>query len=816
MLTAMTSIVREVRFAARRLRNAPSFTSVAVLTLALGIGATVAVFSIVYGVLLKPLPYADPGRLVLVASVQKGRPASMSPLDFMDYRSQSHSFAAMSGTDDITLNLTRSGVAPVRLHLGRVSANFFDLLGVRAVRGRVFAPDEDRQGAPKVIVLGYGTWHDVFAGDPAIVGGTITLDGNPYTVIGIAPSWMHYPKQVDGWVPMVWTADDQDPANRGAHSLGGIARLAPGVTVAHADQELRDIAARLAAQYPETNAQFGGGAWPLQDQLVQGSRKALLMLFGAVGLVLLVACVNVANLLLARAASREGEMAVRTALGAGRWDLVRQLLAESVLLAALGTTAGALLAQWLVGAVVAYGPARLPRLDEVGVDGRVLLFATLLAALTAVLFGLVPALHSARPDLGDALHASGRGGSVRRSTQRTRNVLVVVETALAVVLLAGAGLFLRSFARLVAVDPGFAPEHVTSVNLSLPSTKYRMDHDVGRFGDRLLAQLKAEPGLTDAALGFGRPLAYEHMRITFEVRGEAPSTPTTRRVAWVRPVSPSYFRVLGVPVLAGRAFTDEDRADAPQVMIVSRAFVKRYYPNQSPLGKFVTFGWGRDTSEWGTRAAVAGEIVGIVPDVTEQGPGNDPEPFAYMPFAQAPINDITVLVRSTLPVPAVLAETRAAVHELDADLPVYGETSLADALAGSIAQPRFYVLLLSAFAALAVLLAALGIYGVISYVVSTRIREFGIRIALGATRAHVMGATMLRGVGLALIGIPIGLASAWWLTHYVAALLFSPRAADAVAFVAAALVLLGTAALASYLPARRAAAVDPAIAMRAE
>jgi len=813
----MTPIVQDIRHAARRLKNAPSFTAVAVATLGLGIGATVAVFSIVYGVLLKPLPYADPGRLVKVASVLKDRPASMSPLDFLDYRSASRSFAAMSATDDITANLTRSDAAPVRLHLGRVSANFFDVLGVRALRGRTFAAGDDAQNGPKVIVLADGAWRDLFAADPQIVGKTVTLNGDPYTVIGVAPGWVGYPKDAQGWVPMQFSKDDLDPPNRGSHSLGGVARLAAGVTAAHADQELRDIAARLAQRYPETNAPFSAGAWPLQDQMVQGSRKALLMLMGAVALVLLVACVNVANLLLARATAREGEMAVRTALGAGRWDLVRQLLAESLLLAALGTALGALLAQWVVGAVVAYGPRGLPRLDEVGVDGRVLLFAAALALVTAILFGLAPALHAARPDLGGALHASGRGGSVRRSTQRTRNVLVVVETALAVVLLAGAGLFLRSFARLIGANPGFVPQDVAALTLSVPGTTYKLDHDVGRFADRLLEALRQQPGVADAALGFGRPLVSEHARVTFEVKGEPPSTPTTRRTSWIRPISPSYFKLLGVPILAGRAFTDADRADAPQVVIVSQAFVKRYYPHQSPLGKFTVFGWGRDPKEWGADSAMGGEIVGIVPDITESGPGSDPEPYAYFPFAQAPINDIFVMARTpSLTLPAALAEMRAAVREVDPDLPVYDETSMSAALAGSVSQPRFYVLLLSAFAGVALLLAALGIYGVISYGVSTRVREIGIRIALGATRAQVMGVTILQGVVLALIGIPIGLASAFWLTRYVAALLFSPRAADALAFAAAALVLLATAALASYLPARRAAAVDPAIAMRAE
>jgi len=616
----MTSIVQDIRFAARRLRNAPGFTAVAVATLALGIGATVAVFSIVYGVLLKPLPYADPSRLMLVTSAQKGRPSYMSPPDLGDYQSMNRTLSGLAGIGDQTANLTRRGAAPLRLSLGRVSANFFDVLGVRATLGRTFAADADRAGAPKVIVLGYAAWRDQFAGDSAVVGKTITLDGDPWTVIGVAPAWLHYPRSAQGWVPLQLRTWERDPSSRGSHEFRGVGRLKEGVTAAQADQDLRDVAARLTAQYPESNTNFSAGVWPLQNQMVQGPRKALLTLLAAVGFVLLVACVNVANLILARGASREGELAVRTALGAGRWDLVRQQLAESVLLAGAGTAIGALLARWLVDAVVAYGPARLPRLDEVAVNGQVLLFAAGMAVLTAILFGLVPALHAARLNVSGALHASGRGSSGRRGTQRTRDTLVVVETALAVVLLVGAGLFLRSFARLVGVDPGFAPENVAAVSLSLPGLKYPKDHQVGAFADRLLAELRAQPGVTDAALGFGRPLTDEVSNTAFEVRGEPPSTPTTRRVAYFRPISPTYFRLLGVPILAGRAFTDADRADASQVMIVNREFVRRFYHGQSPLGKYVVLGWGRDKSEWGADTLAGGEIVGIVPDVTEDGP----------------------------------------------------------------------------------------------------------------------------------------------------------------------------------------------------
>lgn len=812
----MNLLFQEFRHAARKLLRAPGFTAIAVLTIALGIGATTAVFSVVYNVLLKPLPYRDAGQLVSVESVRNGDPMPMSPLDFMDYREQARSFTGLAAIDRGTINLTGVGSQPVRLRSTRVSASFFEVLGVNAVRGRLFRAGEDEPGAPRVVVLSYATWRSEFGGDPRVIGQTVSLDGNPYSVIGVAPSWMRYPENTELWVPMQFQPYEIDPGNRGAHSLDGIARLAPGVTVQAATRDLGRVAGRLAAAYPESNAEFGAGAYPLQAQIVQNARAALLMLMGAVAFVLLVACTNVANLLLVRASAREAEMAVRTALGASRWRIVRQLAAESVLLAGLGTGAGLVLAAWAVDALVAFGPRGLPRLDEVSMDGRVVAFAAALAVVTGLLFGAAPAIHVLRADISEMLRGGGRGASGRRTGQRTRHALVVVETALAVVLLVGAGLFLRSFTRLVAQDPGFSPMHVTTATVSLPANKYRLDRDASTFVDRLTARVRALPGVRDVAVGFGRPLYRGHIRTGFEVAGWPPSTPNSRRIVTVRPVSPSYFAVLGIPLDSGRQFTATDRADAPQVVLVNEELVRRYFKGRAPIGERLTLGWDRDTVEWGAKSAVGGTIVGVVRDVTEAGPGSKVEPIVYTPFAQVPVTDITVLVQAKGTLASVASGLRSALRGVDPDLPLFDVTTMDAALAESVAQPRFYTMLLSGFAGVALLLAAIGIYGVIAYSVSLRHREIGIRLALGATRDRVLRLTMRQGVVLAAAGIPVGLVAAFWLTRYVSGLLFGVGGLDPLTFGVVPLVLMAVAAVASYVPARRAARVDPVVTMRAE
>lgn len=814
----LESLGRDVRYAVRTLARAPAFTASAILTTALAIGATTAVVSIVYGVLIKPLPYREPERLVRVASVLKGAPTSMSPLDFLDYQAQSRSFSGMAVVDQRSMNLTGLADGPVRLTVGAVGASFFDILGVPAARGRTFARGEDARGAPHVVVLSTAMWRDRFGGRESVVGSIVDLDGAPYTIVGVAPPWLDLPHAVDAWVPLQFTADDLDPANRGGHTLSGVARLAPGISLAEASRDLAGVAGRLAREYPVYDTGYGAMAERLQTQLVRNARPALLTLLATVLFVLLVACANLASLFLSRASARGGEMAVRTALGAARGRILRQLLTESLLVAVAGAAAGLALAWALVRAVVAYGPRGLPRVDEIGLDPHVLAFSAGLTVITGVFFGLTPALQAARANVAELVRAGARGGEAR-DAGRARNFLVVAQAALTVVLLSGAALFLADLQHLLTADLGFAVEDLSTATVQLPNAAYPKDHDIGRFGARLLEALHAQFGVEDAAIGFGRPLFDDHFHLSVDLRGFPPRAPGDRRGAYLRPVSPAYFRLLGIPLVAGRAFTDADRADAPQVAIVNREFVRRYLRGVQPLGVGVTIGWGRDTAEWGAKARVGGEIVGVVGDDADFGATEDATPWVYVPFDQAPFNEMSMLVRSRLSTAALAREVRTAVAGVDPRVPVFDFASMRDLRSASIGEPRFYTALLTGFAALALFLAAVGIYGVISYQVALRRRDIAIRLALGASAGRILRITARQGVLLALAGVPFGAAGAWVLRRFATGSIFGVAAQavqPSVALLLAALVLVATAGVASYLPARRAARVDPAGVLRSE
>ena len=813
----MDTISQDIRYSARKLMRTPGFTVVALTTIALAIGATTAVFSIVNGVLLKPLPFRDPDQITLIASTgRNGESAPMSGPDFVDYRAQSKSFTAMALYNAENMNFTGTGT-PVRLTVAKVGASFFDILGLRPQLGRTFTTGEDERSAPRVVVLSDGLWRSRFGADPRIVGQSISLDGNTYTVIGVASPKLTFPARAEAWVPFVLPGWFVDPQNRGAHSVYGIGRVKSGISVDAASTELAAIAKRLEAQYPSSNSGFGGKAEPLRQRIVGDTGKALYTMLGAVGFVLLIACANVANLLLVRAATRESEIAVRTALGAGRGRLVRQLVTESVLLAAAGGVIGMALAAWAVDAVVAFGPAALPRLNEIAMDGRVLLFTTAVALGTGLLFGLVPALHAARPDISQMLRESVRGTS-RGGAQRTRGMLVVTELALAVVLLVGAGLLVRSFMRLVNVDPGFSTENVISFNVTLPSAKYPYERHVRDFAARMIERMKSIPGTEQVAVTFGRPLENAHMRSGFDVAGRPPNPPGKRTVAEVHPATPSYFATLGMRVLRGRGFDEsENKLDVPGTVVVSEELVRRYFPNEDPIGKEIRFGITHDTADVGQGSLrVEGRIIGIVGDVNQEGLASENYPMAYIPFNKFAIQEMAVLVRTSADPRLVQSTIRTRVREVDGDLPIFELTTMADAVSESVAQPRFYMILLSAFAAVALTLAAIGIYGVISYAVSLRTRELGIRIALGATSERVVRLVLGQGIWLTILGIAVGLGAAFWLTRVMASLLFGVAAADPLTFVAVPIVLVGIALLASYVPARRAARVDPVIAMRAE
>jgi predicted permease len=814
----MEILLQDVRYAARKLFRAPGFTIIAVTTLALAIGATTAVFSIVNGVLLKPLPYRNPSELVRLGSKGKtGRLAHLSVPDFIDYKNQTHSFLAVAQVRDrSSANLRIPGEEAVRLKSALVGARFFDLLGAPMELGRGFNVGEDERGARPVVVLSDKLWRRQFAADPQILGRVVSLNGIDHTVAGVARASVVYPDQPDLWIPFVFEPWMADPDNRGAHFFDAVARLRPGITVDDAKRDMASVGERLRQEHPRTNGEFGGAAQALQESIVGDVQRLLYTMLGAVGFVLLIACANVANLLLVRASSRETEIAVRTALGAGRGRLVRQLITESLLVSTAGAAIGAALAAWAVDAIVAFGPRGLPRIQDVGIDPRVLVFTVLVALVTGLTFGLFPAFHAVKSELAPVLRESMRG-SGRRATQRTRGALVIVEMALAMVLLVGAGLLIRSFLKLVQVDPGFRTDHVISFSVSLPDTKYVYDRDIRRFAATVKGGLDALPGTQSVAVALTRPLANQNMHVGFNIDGQPESVGKKRPTADVRPVSAEFFSTLGVRLERGRVFTaSEENFGPPPVVVVSESFAKRFFPNSDPIGQRITLGISHDSAGTNSSVDSRGEIVGIVNDVHQRGLNDEVVPAVYLGWGTLPLTDIVFVVRSKSELQAIASGIRERVRAADPAVPIFDLSTMQDLVTESVAQPRFYMLLLTAFAALALLLAALGIYGVISYSVSQRTRELGIRIALGATQDRVVRLVLGQGIALTMLGVAAGLVGAYWLMHLLAALLFGVGATDSGTFIVVAIVLAGVASLASYVPARRAARVDPVIAMRAD
>jgi putative ABC transport system permease protein len=803
----MEALIQDIGYSLRRLRKGPGFAVVAVATLALGIGANAAIFSAVNAVLLRPLPYPEPDRLMVVNHVWKGRPAVVSPQNFLDFQQETRSFEALAVYDTDGATLTGRG-EPVQLATGETSAAFFDVLHVTPALGRGFRPGENEPGRNRVVVLSHGLWRERFGADPAVVGQSVMLDGVPHEVIGVAPPGFDFPRGRDFWRPLEYDSRFRTQS-RGAWYLSAIGRLRAGVSPEAARAEASTIGARLAAAYPEANEGVGLTVRPLHEAMVGKVRTPLVVLLGAVGLVLLIACANVANLLLSRAVAREGELAVRSAMGAGRGRLVRQLLTEAAVLGLLGAAAGLVIAAWGGEAIQALQPRGVPRLDEIRLDRVVVAFTLGCALLTTLVFGTIPALLSTRRSSALALREggrgllSGRGGHLRRG-------LAVAEMGLAVTLLAGAGLLLRSFAQLSHVDPGFESDSALVFHLSLPDGRYADDGAKALFYRRALETFDALPGVQSSAATMGVPLRGFGFSFSFAVDGRPEVPPAQQPTLETRVVTASYFRTLGIPLVRGRGFAETDDATAPRVVVISREAARRYFAGEDPVGKRIRLGWGPPQDN------VGGTVIGVVGDVKEAGLDEAQAAEIYLPYAQKPMGGMDVVVRTTVPPLSLAPAVRAAVHDLDPDLPVARIEPFSRIVAASIAEPRFYTTLLTAFAGTALLLAALGLFGVISVGVSQRTREIGVRMALGAHSRDVLRLVLREATALAVVGIAVGLAAAFALSRTLSTLLFDLSPRDPVAFLAAPLVLLLTAVIAALVPARRAARVDPIEALRSE
>jgi putative ABC transport system permease protein len=801
----LDALGQDVRYSWRRLVRSPGFTAVAVITLGLGIGANSAIFSVVNTVLLSPLPYAESDRLVGIFSVLT-EPTVMSGPDFMDIRDQASVFEGLAAYDTETRTLTGAGDAE-RVPVGAVTPGFFEVLRVRPVLGRTFRPEEMEPGHERVALLSHGFWLERFGGDPGVLGRTITLSGREHEVVGVAPPGFDLPPGRALWVP--FANEGMFATARRAMYLSVIGRLGAGVTLAEAEAEVSTIAARLEAAYPESNVGYGATVRPLREVVVGDARAPLLVLLGAVGLVLLIACANVANLLLARAAGRAGEFSVRAALGAGKARLVRHLLTESVMLGALGGALGLLLAVLGTRILLALGPEGIPRLDEVGVDGTVLAFTAAAALLTGILFGLAPALQVARTNLASSIREGGRGAPGGRGN-RLRSGLVVGQTALAVVLLVGAGLLLGSFARMVQVDPGFHSDGVLTFPLSLPEAAYPEDAQVRDFYSRFLDRLETVPGVRSADAVVPGLAGGQSFSLSFTVDGREPLAPGESQTLQTRVATAGYFSTAGIPIRRGRAFTEWDREDTPGVLVLNEAAVRSHFPDEDPLGQRITLGWTRGG------VSVSGEVVGVVGNVRHFGLASEPVPEVYIPHAQVPNAGMTVVLRTAGDPLAVAGPVRAALRELDPSLAAGTFVPLEDQLSSSVAQPRFYALLLSLFAAVALTLAAVGILGVMSYLVAQRTREIGIRMALGADARAVHRLVIGRGMLLTVAGLALGIPATFALTRVIESQLYGVEPGDPATLAAVAVLLTAVAFLSSYIPSRRATRIDPMVALRGE
>ena len=805
-----------MRNSIRSLAADPGFTIVAVLTIALGIAANTAIFSVVDAVLLQPLPYPTAGRIVQLWTTTPEEPkGSHNAPDFLEFQ-RAGVLTPLAGYREDALTIAPSGSEPVRVTGALVTADYFDVFGTVATRGRTFSRAADDGNTEPVAVLSEKVWRDTLASDPAIVGRRLRINGVPHTVVGVMPASFDYPLGARAWIlsklpvppaPMDVSGDLLE--ERSIHYFLAVGRLKPDGSITQAAAHLRAVADGIARREPKTNAGRGVRLEPLHERIVGDVRQALLVLFGAVGVVLMIACANVASLLLARASRRQREIAIRVALGASRGRIIRQLLAESFVLAGAGGVLGLLVGSWAVPLLVSMIPEGVPRVEDVTLDWRVAMAACALSLGSGLFVGLLPSMQASRTDgFVTRLKESGdRSTSGGRRRARTRAVLVVSELALTLVLLVTAGLLANSFLRLARVDPGFDADGVTLVEMPLPQAKYSDAKKQAAFYEQLLDGLQSRGEIARAAVAFPNPLQGGNASASFTIEGRPAATRAERPRANIASISPEYFRALGIAMLSGRHFTNQDRDPAPASIIVNAAFARQYFPGEGAVGKRLRF--GETDKDWMT-------IVGIAADSHNLGLETAPEPLLYIPYQYFVLPFMSVVAESAGGVPAVASAVRAEVHRLDPDLPIDSVQPLRDVVRDSVSEPRFRTLLLSVFALTALVLAAIGVYGLISYSVAQRTREIGIRVALGARPAQVIAPIVREGMTLAIVGVALGLAASLAATRIIATFLFGIEPTDPLTFTAIALLLLGVALLASYLPSRRALKVDPLTALRAE
>jgi putative ABC transport system permease protein len=809
----MGNLLQDLRYGARMLLKRPSFTVVALLTLAFGIGANTAIFTVVNAALLRPLPFREPDRLVHLwestPQNQFGEREASYP-DYLDWKAGTQTFEGLAGYSRRSFALT-GRETPDRFEGAAVTDGFFQVLGVAPVLGRGFQPGEDKAGAARLVILSHGLWQRRFGGDPNILGQSLVLDGNNYTVIGVLPQSFQFAPAgaAELWVPL--NPSQGQMSRRFQHWLNIVGRLKQGVTFEQARAEMSVVAASIAQQYPDSHTGTGIRLIALHEQITGKVRPILLILLGAVGFVLLIACANVANLMLARASARQKEIAIRTAMGASRWRLIRQLLTESVLLALMGGGIGLLLAQWGVDLLVAAIPqsqlSSMPYLQGLGLDARVLLFALAVSLVTGIVFGLAPAFQSSKLNLLESLKDGGRTSGIH-VRQGLRNSLVVAEIAIALVLLVGAGLMMKSLFRLLAVDPGFNPDHLLTMHVSLPTVKYPEDGNVIAFHQQLLERIENLPGVTGVGSVSVLPLlGGDTTRLVVEGRPVPP--PGEELEANYRDVSNSYFRTMGVPVIRGREFTDLDKQGTPEVVIINQTMANRLFPGQDPVGQHLAF----------ANNQVKGlEIVGVVGDEKVTRLDSATTPVLYVSFLQDPSRTLNLVVRTTSDPEAISGAARGAIQSLDADLAVFGVSTMERLISNSPSTflRRYPAFLIGVFAGVALLLAMVGIYGVISYTVTQRTHEIGVRMALGAQRSDIFKMILGQGLMLTLAGVGCGLLAALVLTRFLSSMLFGVTATDPLTYAAVSLPLVLIAMLASYIPARKATRVDPMVALRYE